>query len=367
MKSTMNHQQGVDATEGYAGDGEGDTPLRQESGDETSNQPVAGRPDELEFLHLLLAHRVAPDNQLRTKMLAKRIDQAIRFAVRSGQVEVKAGAKKGKLGKVATLKPYADELHSRTWDRLLSQQQKDGQLLAQYDPQAKPKRTVYSWIWQNYNYAALDQLEKHNSTHEAGKQFEVSLEEIESSGDALDESGKRSELPEQLGVSTTPLRASHLRVRKLVPWVAKLAAEMVGKTQTLTYVTGTQTVTSQIQFDLSHQDIWMKYLAMNQVSQDGLNLECSVDELNDISEAALAEQMGIPKKRIQDRSNEAFAFMLAHPQLPEYLALMIPNSFRAKGLGEQVLRERTMAGLKAPGGKSMFRECVHIWLETHYS
>lgn len=314
------------------------------------------RPSETDLLHALLVYRTEPGNALLENALAQNIDQAIRFMARRCLVKVKAGKNKGQSGRSDRLESQFDELVDATWARLLSQKEKSGQLLAGYDATLEngKRSSVYNWILSNFNYTALDVLRKLKNSLE-----DFTLDEPDAEEE--DEQSQR----EEPSISETPLRASHLRVTTVTPWLVSLAREMVGQ-KIILEEDGKKPKT--VVLDHTHQNIWLKWLALKpqEAALSDKTANYSASELSGLTEQKLADTLGISKRVVQDYSDEAYAFMLAHKDFPRYMELMIPNALRGTVASDEVLSQTMLEALHAPGGKVGFRACVHVWLERHY-
>lgn len=318
---------------------------------------AARRVSDMDLLKALMDYRAEPENELLRTILWMVLHSSIQYAVN------------GHIYRKPVLKPCEDDLVQMTWVRLLRQEKKTGQLLADYKPgEGVTKKdetcSVYAWVWKNVSYAVLDQFRILNEARDAGCQFEISLSEFEPDEESMSEDVQMRRTPQELQISETPLRASFLRVTTLTPWLVTLASDMVGKQLTLTLKNGTA---QRISFDRSHKDIWLHWLALKEASA---TTEKSDDlsnlDFNELSEAELSVELGISRATIQRHSDEAYAFMLQHKDFPKNLDLMIPNRVRGEGVSDQALRAGMLASLHSPKGKVMFRELVQVWLKTHY-
>jgi hypothetical protein len=142
-----------------------------------------------------------------------------------------------------------------------------------------------------------------------------------------------------------------------------LAHEMVGQRLTLTLPNGD---TQNVKFDHSHQDIWLQWLALQPVEGNYSALELNEWSKAELSEAELADTIGISKATIQRKTTEAYAFMLQHPEFPKYLELMVPNRVRGNGVADEDVYTLMASRLQDPDGKVQFRELVQCWVKMHY-
>lgn len=322
-----------------------------------SKRRVGRRPTDEDMLDALKNYRLDTGDALGRGLLESCLDSAVVFAIR------------GFVRRFPDLAPSEEDLVQKVWLRLAKQKQKDGELLADYDPDLEVKRSVYSWVW----YLCDMEIKDANEALKAQRSLMVELSAFEFAGDDDD----KQALPEELKVFETPLRGSRIRVHTLMPWLVALANDMVGKELTLTLKNSRSKC---VRFNSSHKDIWLQWLALKESDEGGSAANYSLLDLNGLAEQELADRLGLPKKRIQDRTDEVFAFMLQHKDLPKYLDLMMPNSFSDAGEPREVRRDRMLQALKtkkidaevdekraAPtSGKTMFRALVAVWVRTHY-
>ena len=326
-----------------------------------SKRRVYRRPTDKDMLDALKNYRLDTGDALGRGLLAICLDSAVGFAIR------------GFVRKFPYLAPSEEDLVQSVWlRRLLKQEQKDGELLADYEPDMVGKRSVYSWVWYLCRKEILDEWAASKAQRRA---LMDALNAFEFEPD--DEDHKQT-TPEQLKVSETPLRGSILRVHTLMPWLVALANDMLGKELTLTMTDGSSTC---VRFNSGHKDIWLQWLALKESDDEGLAANYNLLDLNGLAEQELADTLGLPKKRIQDRTDEAFSFMLQHEDLPKYLDLMMPNSLPDTGESREARRSRMLQTLKAKkvdavvdgkqskpiSGKTMFRALVHVWVRAHYA
>ena len=312
------------------------------------------------MLQALKNYRRDTGNALGRGLLTICLDSAVGFAVG------------GFVRKFPYLAPFEEDLVQSVWLRLLKQEQKDGELLADYDPDMVGKRSVYSWVWYLCKKEILEEW-KASKAQRRALMDALSAFEFEA-----DDDEHKQTTPAQLQISETPIRGSNLRVHTLVPWLVALTNDMLGKELTLTMTDGSSTY---VRFDSSHKDIWLQWLALKESDEEGLAANHNLLDLNGLAEQDLADTLGLPKKRIQDRTDEAFAFMLLHEDLPKYLELMMSNSLPDTGESREARRARMLQTLKAKkvdavvdgkqskpiSGKTMFRALVHVWVRAHYA
>ncbi len=317
-------------------------------GNDQYHDPGSSRPTDAQLLAALLNYREDPGNAVLRISFALLLRAAVLFAVR------------GLCYRMPELRPQQDELAQAAMVRLLEQEEKHGMLLAGFDPAMKDPATgqggksVYSWVWQNCHFAALDWLKASHAGAAAGRQH-IPLAEFEEDADDVHDTGPR-ETPAALQLSETPLRASMLRIRTLTPWLNQLADEMVGQPLVLPLADGR---TRTIELDLNHRRAWLGWLALDN------------SRLVDVSEQVLADELGVAKTTIQRETDQAYAFMLAHPDFSHRLDLMVPNSVRGFGVSDADLRTALFKALnarktpEAPGGKVVFRGLVHAWVNWY--
>jgi hypothetical protein len=150
------------------------------------------------------------------------------------------------------------------------------------------------------------------------------------------------------------MRQSFIRVNSLTEKLCAMAANMVGKSVTLTQKDGA--IGRPIRLTSNHQRIWLAWLGL----LDSAHIDLSEDEL--------ANHLGISKPTVTRDTSAAFAYMLQHSDLREILKLMKPNSL--EGHTDQSTESDTTwaaleATLRGSGGKGFFRTCVHQWLAQH--
>ena len=329
-----------------------------------SNFAYAHRPPDDVLLAALLAYREAPDDALTRAALLIQIYAAAQFAIH------------GIASRQPLLSPFVDEMQEKIWRGLMREERGKqmnavtegdaasdsdvcddgdsavhafGQLLEDYDA-TQLKRSVYAWIWQRCKWVANDvRVSRH-----------VALGEIE--GDDADSGASVRLTLSELKTSDTPLITSAIRVHKLIPWLESIAGEMVG--QTLEVKAKKGGAPQRVTFDRSHQDIWLAWLGL-EVPQSRKTDDSDGDRY-EVSEAALAKELGISKKRVQDRTDESYAYMLQHEKFLKYAWLMIPNRLSGAGGNEDQLYKALLVSLNSPKGKVNFRTLVHAWRAAHY-
>ena len=319
-------------------------------------QGAARRVSDADLLEALLNYRAEPDSVVADMVLRMLVFSCIRYAVA------------GFVRRAPDLAAYRDDLVQMVWQRLLSQENRHGKLLTDYEPgdAVEQGRTcgVYAWLWRNVNFAVGDQfreLERAYLVHD-GKRIPLETPlELEPDEEAMSEDARRP-MSRELGVSETPLRDSCLRVQRLVPWLATMADEMVGQELALTKMGESYLVC----FEQAHKEYWLAYLALSEAASTIRPANLSKPEFYDLAEIDLAKKLGTSKGTLQRRTDEAYAYILSHKLFSEKLDLMIPNRLRTADVNEDLLRAKMRAALWGPGGKVKFRELVHTWLSTHY-
>lgn len=324
---------------------------------------------------VLKDYREDPSNALVRNSFAYVLDAVVTLAV------------KGLQRRYPAMAMYGEEIKQDAWERLLNQEAKHGQFLANYDFDLEAKKQVYGYAWKNVWYASADiwkELKKTRSSDtswgdrenreaqrdtalyggdsgetpsnkdakKSGGYHEVSLSEFEADDKFAVEDGKRPMTPKSLHVNymqvtqtETFLRGedSFIRIGELKHWLEQLSDEMVGQTREWRDDTGEL---KRVIFSNNHSLIWRQWLGFSDPKLIGLN------------EKELSDELGFSLPKLKRYSSEAFEYMRQHPGYLELLEMMIPK--RKPAIGHDI-----KAAIEARGGRGNFRKMIHAWLVLH--
>lgn len=354
----MEHQQNLDPEHAVEIESE------RESGSTTATRSTrrSARPSERELMDALVAHREFQTSPAHRNALGILIHRSIAHQARNLADKFFSAADS-----------LEDELFERANKRIENKEAEFGQLLAEYEI-GEGSRSIYSFINEmTQNIARNMQSEMYvpdggfrskdliatlqaNQLERTGKkdlrsgiQVQVPIDSHED-----DDDGYCGPALPGLWISETPMRESFIRVNSLTEKLSAMAANMVGKSVTLTQKDGA--IGRPIRLTSNHQRIWLAWLGL---------LDCAHI---DLSEDELASHLGISKPTVTRDSSAAFAYMLQHSDLREILKLMKPNSLEGP-THQSTESDTTWAALEATlrgsGGKGFFRTCVHQWLARH--
>ncbi len=323
---------------------------------------------------VLKNYREDPGNALVRRSFLLALEAAVTLAV------------KGLQRRYPAMAMYGEEIKQDAWERLLNQEAKHGQFLANYDFDLEAKKQVYGYAWKNVWYASADiwkelkktrssdtswgDREKREAQRDAalyggdrdstltnkdakklGGYHEVSLSEFEADYKFAGEEGKRPMTPKSLqGVqqnqTETFLRDenSFIRIGELKHWLEQMADEMVEQTREWQDATGKR---KRVIFKHNHSVIWRQWLGFSDPKLIGLN------------EKKLSDKLGHSLPTVKRYSSEAFEYMRQHPGYLDLLELMIPK--RKPKIGQSDMK----AAIEARGGRGNFRKLIHAWLVFH--
>lgn len=354
----MEHQQNLDPE--HAVDIESEREIASNTATRSTRR--SARPSERELMDALVAHREFPTSPAQRNALGILIHRSVAHQARSLADKFFSAADS-----------LEDELFERANKRIENKETEFGQLLAEYEI-AEGSRSIYSFInemtlniarnMQSEMYVPdggfrskdliatlqASQLERTGKKDlRSGTQVQVPIDSHED-----DEDGYCGPVLPGLWISETPMRQSFIRVNSLTEKLCAMAANMVGKSVTLTQKDGA--IGRPIRLTSNHQRIWLAWLGL----LDSAHIDLSEDEL--------ANHLGISKPTVTRDTSAAFAYMLQHSDLREILKLMKPNSL--EGHTDQSTESDTTwaaleATLRGSGGKGFFRTCVHQWLAQH--